>query len=224
VSEHASGKQLQIECLTLGPLSANCYLITDTPSRQTIVVDPGFAAERILERLRALDTNVASIVHTHGHVDHISATEAVLAGLGRDVLVAAHPNDTYLYAPAERQRGTEWGYLLPATLCTPSVELRDGDEIELGAARLRVIHTPGHTPGGICLLAGEEFVLSGDTLFRRGIGRTDLLGGDEDAIYESILTRLYTLPPELVVYPGHGPSTTIGDERRENPFVRAEGM
>jgi glyoxylase-like metal-dependent hydrolase (beta-lactamase superfamily II) len=168
---------------------------------------------------------VASIVHTHGHVDHISATEDLLADLGQDVPIAAHPADAYLYAAAERQpMAALTGYPLPATLGMPSVELRDGTEIAVGTMRLRVIHTPGHTPGSICLLAGDAFVLSGDTLFRRGIGRTDLSGGDEDAIYESILTRLYTLPPALIVYPGHGPSTTIGEERRENPFVHAQGM
>jgi glyoxylase-like metal-dependent hydrolase (beta-lactamase superfamily II) len=221
VAHDAREGRLRIACLPAGPFEANCYLITDPSASATLVVDPGAGADALLAQLHALGGGVVSIVHTHGHVDHISATEAVLAGLDEPVPVAAHPGDAYLYVPAERAKGALWGYPMPDVPVTPSVELHDGDEVAVGTQRLRVIHTPGHTPGGICLLAEGEFILTGDTLFRRGIGRTDLTGGDEDAIYESILTRLYSLAPELVVYPGHGASTTIGEERRENPFVQA---
>ncbi|MGH2514898.1 MAG: MBL fold metallo-hydrolase, partial [Ktedonobacterales bacterium] len=120
-----------------------------------------------------------------------------------------------------RAMGAPFGYAVPETLTLPDVALGDGAVLTVGELRLRVIATPGHTPGSISLICGAHCVLSGDTLFRRGIGRTDLPGGDEDAIYESILTRLYTLAPDLVVYPGHGPATSIGEERRENPFVQA---
>jgi hydroxyacylglutathione hydrolase len=114
------------------------------------------------------------------------------------------------------------GYTVPDALATPDVALGEGAEVVVGALRLRVIHTPGHTPGGVCLLGDDTFLLTGDTLFRRGIGRTDLPGGDEDALYESILTRLYPLPEHLTVYPGHGASTTIAEERQANPFVQAD--
>ena len=221
---HDAGEgRLRIECLPAGQLEANCYLITDPGTSATLVVDPGAGADTLLARLHALGGRVVSIVHTHGHFDHISATEAVLAGLDEPVPVAAHPADTYLYEPAARAVGALMGYSMPDVPVTPSVVLDDGDEVAVGEQQVRVIHTPGHTPGGICLLAEGEFILTGDTLFRRGIGRFDLPGGDEDALYESILTRLYSLAPELVVYPGHGASTTIGEERRENPFVQAQG-
>jgi glyoxylase-like metal-dependent hydrolase (beta-lactamase superfamily II) len=159
------------------------------------------------------------VLHTHGHFDHIGATEAVLAGLGAPVPLAAHPADRYLYDAEQRAMGAHFGYALPDTMALPDVALTDDGTVEVGDLRLRVVHTPGHTPGSISLVCGD-ICLSGDTLFRRGIGRTDLLGGDEEAIYESILTRLYPLPPETRVFPGHGPTTTIGEERRANPFVR----
>ena len=224
VTDQAATSLPRIRCLAVGALEANCYLLTDPASNRTLLVDPGAEAPAILAALAALHTRVDLIVHTHGHFDHISATEAVLAGLPEPVPVAAHPADAYLYERAARELGSLMGYPLPQTLVTPDVALRDGDEVSAGELRLRVVHTPGHTPGGICLLSEKHgLVFSGDTLFRRSIGRYDLPGGDEDALYESILTRLYPLPAALVVYPGHGATTTIGEERRENPFVRAEG-
>jgi hydroxyacylglutathione hydrolase len=211
----------QIECILVGALAANCYLVTCPETRETIVVDPGDDAEGILARIEALGVYVMAIVHTHGHFDHISATEAVLAGLPNPVSVVAHPEDEYLYTPEARGVGTQFGYPLPEQLVMPDRLLADGETINVGTFQLQVIHTPGHTPGSISLLCGDACVLSGDTLFRHGIGRTDLPGGDEDRIYESILSHLYTLPEELLVLPGHGESTTIGEEQRGNPFVRA---
>ena len=211
----------RIEIIPTGTYQANCYLVTCPATGETMVLDPGAEAERILARVREQSLHVVTIAHTHGHFDHISATEAVLAGLEKPVPVRAHPADAYLYERAARAIGMQFGYPLPETLATPDVPLADGDELRVGELRLRVIATPGHTPGSISLLCGSRCVFSGDTLFRRGIGRTDLPGGDEDAIYESILTRLYPLAPELVVYPGHGAATTIGEERRVNPFVQA---
>ncbi len=161
-------------------------------------------------------------MHTHGHFDHISATESVIGGLPERVPVAAHPADRYLYEPVARAMGRLYGYAPPETPLMPDVTLSDGDEVRVGELRLRVVHTPGHTPGSVSLVCAPYCVFSGDTLFHRGIGRTDLPGGDEDAIYESILTRLYVLPGDLTVYAGHGPSTSIIDERRANPFVQAE--
>lgn len=223
-----------IEGLAVGALAANCYLVACPQTRQALVVDPGDEAERILARIRERGVTVATILHTHGHFDHISATEALLAGLDAPVPVLAHPADEYLYSLEMRRGGAQFGYPLPAHVTMPDSTITDGMAIEVGRLRLRAVATPGHTPGSISLLlesgnddsdddaqgSGSAWLLSGDTLFRRGIGRTDLPGGDEDAIYESILTRLYPLPAELTVYPGHGPATTIGEERRMNPFVR----
>jgi len=221
-----------IEGFAVGALAANCYLVVCPETGAALVVDPGDEAERILARIRERGISVAKILHTHGHFDHISATEALLAGLaglaGRDapVPVLAHPADAYLYTPEARGWGEQFGYPLPERLTVPDSTITDDSAIEVGTLKLRVIATPGHTPGSLSLLYEPEnaeagaWLLSGDTLFRRGIGRTDLPGGDEDAIYASIQTRLYPLPAETLVYPGHGEPTTIGEERRANPFVR----
>jgi len=219
-SDHVAPRPL-IEILSVGALAANCYLVLCSNTRRCLILDPGAEPERILARLRALEASVSAILHTHGHFDHIGATEAVLAGLPEPVSVLSHPADAYLYEPQARLPGALYGYPLPETLKRPDGPLADGDEFAVGDVRLRVVHTPGHSPGSISLVCGAECVFSGDTLFRRGIGRTDLPGGDEDAIYESISQRLYTLPVSLTVYPGHGPTTTVGEERRANPFVQA---
>lgn len=213
----------RIEAVPVGALQANCYVLTCPNTGACLLVDPGAELEAILERVRTVGGRVAAIVHTHGHFDHISATEAVLAALPQPVPVLAHPADAYLYDRQARMLGAMYGYALPDTLAMPDGELADGGEVAFGDVRLRVLHTPGHSPGSVSLICGDTFVLSGDTLFRRGIGRTDLPGGDEEAIYESIAGRLYTLPEAMVVYPGHGPATTIGEERRLNPFVQGEG-
>jgi len=238
LQEHHMGDESVIEGFAVGALGANCYLVACPRTRAAMVVDPGDEAERILARIRERGVTVVKILHTHGHFDHISATEALLAGLVAPVPVLAHPEDGYLYSREARSWGEQFGYPLPELLTLPDSTITDGMLVEVGTLRLRVIATPGHTPGSICLLykpqdagdasAGAEearegaWLLSGDTLFRRGIGRTDLPGGDEDAIYESILTRLYPLPAELLVLPGHGGATTIGEERRMNPFVRGD--
>lgn len=230
------GDESVVEGFAVGALAANCYLVACPQTRAAMVVDPGAEAERILARIRERGVTVVKILHTHGHFDHISATEALLAGLDELVPVLAHPADGYLYTQEARRWGEQFGYPLPESLTLPDSTITDGMLVEVGTLKLRVIATPGHTPGSISLLYepgdaedasadAEEaregaWLLSGDTLFRRGIGRTDLPGGDEDAIYESILTRLYPLPAELLVLPGHGGATTIGEERRMNPFVR----
>ena len=210
-----------VETIPVGALEANCYLVGCPQTGDMLVIDPGADADRILRRIEGRGGRVVSIVHTHGHFDHIGATEAVLAGLAERVPLLAHPADAYLYDTAMRALGAPYGYALPKVPALPDRQLNDGDEVQVGALRLEVVHTPGHTPGSISLVCGDACVFSGDTLFRQGIGRTDLPGGDEDAIYESILTRLYPLPAKLVVYPGHGPATTIAEERRANPFVQA---
>ena len=215
-----------IEGFAVGALAANCYLIVCPETDAALVVDPGDEAERILARIRERGVTVARILHTHGHFDHISATEALLVGLETPVPLLAHPADAYLYTREARGWGEQFGYPLPERLVAPDSTITDGSSVEVGTLKLRVIATPGHTPGSVSLFYEPEnatagaWLLSGDTLFRRGIGRTDLPGGDEDAIYESILTRLYPLPADTLVYPGHGAPTTIGEERRANPFVR----
>jgi hydroxyacylglutathione hydrolase len=211
--------EAQIERIAVGALEANCYLVLCPVTHEALLVDPGAEPERILAVVSESGAQVRMVLHTHGHFDHIGATEAVLAGLSPSTPLAAHPADAYLYEPENRGMGAMFGYPLPETSVTPDMTLADGQTLEIGTLRLEVLHTPGHTPGSICLVVGDS-CLSGDTLFCRGIGRTDLLGGDEEAIYESIATRLYPLPEKMKVYPGHGAATTIGEERSLNPFVR----
>ncbi|HEU5439891.1 MAG TPA: MBL fold metallo-hydrolase [Ktedonobacterales bacterium] len=210
-----------IAAIPNGAIEANCYVVVCPSTREAMVVDPGAEAGRILAEIARMGARVTRIVHTHGHFDHIGATEGVLAGLPERVPVAAHPADAYLYSPEARAMGAVFGYPPPEQPVLPDEELRDTAELAVGSLRFEVVATPGHTPGSVSLLYGDV-LLSGDTLFRRGIGRTDLPGGDEEAIYESILTRLYPLPAATRVLPGHGPETTIGQERRLNPFVQAE--
>lgn len=211
----------RVEQIPVGALEANCYLVTCPSTGETILLDPGAEPEKILDRVRQLGITVTLIAHTHGHFDHISATEAVLAGLGKRVPVLGNRADEYLYQPEERARAvTMFGYPAIAEPLTPQWDIADGAVLRAGTVALEVIATPGHTPGSVCLRAGDACIFTGDTLFARGIGRTDLPGGDEDAIYASITDRLYTLPGGLIAYPGHGPATTIEDERRNNPFVR----
>ncbi|GAC1450629.1 MAG: MBL fold metallo-hydrolase [Ktedonobacterales bacterium] len=216
----STGDSPLVEALAVGQLAANCYLLICPTTREAALLDPGDEPERILERVQTLGIAVTHVLHTHGHFDHISATEAVLAGLPPGVRLGAHPADAFLYGEPALAMAAAFGYPVPASRAMPTLALEDGTEVAIGTLRLRVLHTPGHTPGGVSLLCAPWCVFSGDTLFRRGIGRTDLEGGDEDALYTSIETRLYPLDPSLVVYPGHGAPTTIDEERRLNPFVR----
>lgn len=209
-----------VEVLPVGALAANCYLLICPDTREAAVIDPGAEAARVLALVRGREARVTHVVHTHGHFDHISGTEELLAGLPAEVVLAAHLDDRFLYARDMRAMGAQFGYPLPADGIVPNLALADGQVLAIGTVRVQVVHTPGHTPGGVSLVVAPWYVFSGDTLFRRGVGRTDLRGGDEDALYSSIESRLYPLDEKLVVYPGHGPPTTIGEERRMNPFVR----
>jgi glyoxylase-like metal-dependent hydrolase (beta-lactamase superfamily II) len=210
-----------VSTLEVGRLAANCYLVACPATREAVIVDPGDDASAILTRAAQLGVRVTTVLHTHGHFDHISATEAVLAGLPERVPLGGHRADAFLYTAEAAALAASFGYSSVTARAMPDLSLDDGVKVRCGMLTLQVIHTPGHTPGSIALLLEPWCLLAGDTLFRRGIGRTDLPGGDEDSIYRSITQRLYTLAPELVVYPGHGPPTTIGEERRLNPFVRA---
>lgn len=210
-----------LERVVVGALEANCYIVVCPTTKDSVIIDPGDQTADILARVEALDAHVVAVIHTHGHFDHVSATEGVLAGLSERAPLFGNQEDGYLYEREARLMGAAFGYPMPERFVSPDHPLNDGMAVPVGNYRLEVIHTPGHTPGSVSLLCPDHFLLSGDTLFRRGIGRTDLPGGDEDAIYESILTRLYSLPHELRVYPGHGEATTIGEERRLNPFVQA---
>lgn len=200
--------------LTVGMLQANCFIAADPASDQGVVIDPGGEAERILRALEEMGARAAYIINTHGHADHAAASKGLREALGAPVLI--HEADAELLGKRGRQMALWMG--LEFETVEPDRLLRDGEEIEFGEARLKVLHTPGHTPGSISLLAPDR-VFTGDCLFAGGVGRWDFPGGSEQDLFRSIETRLLALDDETIVHPGHGPDTTIGRERASNPFI-----
>ena len=208
--------------LVVSRLRSNCYLLRCRGTGETIVVDAGDEGERILLALDRLTGGrrelVRAIVNTHGHVDHTAAVADLRAALG-PVPVVMHPLDVEL---VEGNGPDARDYLRREYEPVPPDRLvREGDTIGFGRCALRVIETPGHSPGGLCL-QGAGLLFSGDTLFRRGIGRPDGFKGDRAALLDSLRRKLLSLPDETIVYPGHGEATTIGEERAENPYASAE--
>jgi hydroxyacylglutathione hydrolase len=190
----------------------NCYVVRRRDTHDVLVVDPGLQHERTLELLERNSLHCQRILLTHGHPDHVSGVPAIKAAHGCEA--AMHPDDREQLPAVRRFPG------MPPDI--PDIviehELHDGELIRWHDLDIEVMHTPGHTRGSVCFRVGPD-LLSGDTLFKRSVGRTDLPGGSWPALLFSIENRLYTLPPETVVYPGHGPRTTMSDEMRFNPFV-----
>ena len=189
-----------LKSLVVGAFGTNCYIVGSNKNTDGLIIDPGDEANRILKTVKNAKLDIKSIIITHGHGDHTGALDEVQRATGAQV--AIHASD----AGSINISGTD--VLL----------LKHGDSIYVGDLHFLVIHTPGHSPGGICLY-GNDILFSGDTLFNYGIGRTDL-GGDTAQLLNSIFTRLMVLPDKTLVYPGHGPATTIGEERHSNPFLR----
>ena len=203
-----------VKKLVVGPFASNCYIIGSESNKEGAIIDPGAEAEEILKNVKDLGLNIKFIVLTHGHIDHIGALKEVKETTGAEV--AIHTDEAK--SLHERSLATVFGLSYPPPP-PPDRLLKGGDSIDIGDLHLLVVHTPGHSPGGICLL-GEGVVFSGDTLFNFGIGRYDLPGGSGSQLMDSIHTKLMVLPDNTIVYPGHGPATTIGTERRGNPFLR----
>lgn len=197
--------------LVLGELDTNCWLVDDGDGGPTVVVDPAGDAEQLLSELAGRD--VSSIVLTHGHFDHLGAADALRERTGAPLMI--HRADGPLITSAQGTGALMFG--LDHSTKPAERLLEDGDTIAAGRLVLTVVHTPGHTRGCICLLC-DGHVFSGDTLFAGSVGRTDFPGGDPVALKRSIVDRLAPLADDLVVHPGHGPDTTIGRERRVNPF------
>ena len=206
-----------IETFPVGLLACNCTVLADESAREAVVIDPGDDPDRILAVLDAAKLSPVALLHTHAHFDHVGATRAVSDATRAPILL--HPADRPLY-DALPQQAAVFGLQAAAPKPLDGV-LTDDGVVRFGRFALRAIHTPGHTPGSTCfLLEGEKPLLfSGDTLFRRSIGRTDLWGGDTDAILSSIRRKLFALPGDLPVVCGHGPDTTIAEEKRSNPFA-----
>jgi glyoxylase-like metal-dependent hydrolase (beta-lactamase superfamily II) len=187
--------------------------VADEETKKAMVIDPGAEAETIMGRASHLGLDIKQIVLTHGHVDHMAALNDVKEASGAGV--AVHEADV---ATMQDDFLSHFIGIRQPEFKEPERLLKDGDEIKVGGLTFNVIHTPGHTPGGICLY-GEGALFSGDTLFFYGIGRSDFPGGDGPQLLKSIRSRLFSLPEETKVYPGHGPDTTVGAERRGNPFL-----
>lgn len=205
-----------IRTLLVGLIQTNCYVIGDGTTREGAVIDPGGDPDPILAAIDAEGLTIRYILNTHAHFDHMAANEALCAATGAPL--GLHPADSALLALGG---GGKWFGFTSISSPDPTLELYDGQVLRLGELQMTVLHTPGHSPGHVAFYLPDEAALfSGDALFQRSIGRTDLPGGDPATLLDSIHDKLLTLPDETMVYPGHGPATTIGAERRHNPFLR----
>lgn len=201
---------MQIQMFTVTPFYENCYVLTH--GGETMVIDPGEAAPELKAAIAG--QNVTMIFNTHCHCDHSGGNAELMKLTGAPLV--AHEADLPLLRSISQQ-GMLFGVPVPASP-DPNRFINEGDTVELGGAQLKVYHTPGHAPGHV-VLVGDGFVIAGDTLFAGSIGRTDLPGGNYNQLIRSIKEKLLVLPDDTVVYSGHGPATTIGEERRNNPFL-----
>ncbi|MEK7482754.1 MAG: MBL fold metallo-hydrolase [Planctomycetota bacterium] len=208
-----------LETFPVGWLGCNCSILACETTKEAIVIDPGGDSEKILEIIHHYELKVTHLLHTHAHLDHIGATRILKEKTG--ALIYLHSGDEKLYFLLKTQ-----GRLFGAEMEDPlpiDHFLEDGQQITFGNENTLTIHTPGHTAGSCCFRATsekKEILFSGDTLFKKGVGRTDLWGVSHECLIHSIRTKLLTLPDDFKVVPGHGPSTTIGEERRSNPYLR----
>jgi hydroxyacylglutathione hydrolase len=202
--------------LPVGPLQCNCSIIGDEITHEAMVIDPGDDIEDVVAVLRQYKLEVKQIVITHAHIDHVGGAMKLRALTGAPILL--NQNDHALLKMLDVQ--ASWlGMATPGEVAIEA-SIADGDSLQAGSLKASVMHTPGHTEGSVCLyFPAEKMLIAGDTLFARSIGRTDLPGGSFEKIMRSLHDRVLTLPDETVVIPGHGPRTTIGEEREENPFL-----
>ncbi len=205
---------MNYEMLAVGPLETNCYVVYCQDSLECAVVDPGAEADRIFQLIAQKSLKPALILNTHGHIDHIGANKDIKEKFNIPLYI--HSADSPML---ENVQQSEMAAFL-GVMDSPSPDhlLNDGDKIKIGKSFLRVINTPGHSPGSVSFL-GDGFLLSGDTLFFGGVGRTDLPGGSWKDLVSSIKNKILTMPDEMIVLPGHGPFTTVGQEKRANPFI-----
>jgi hydroxyacylglutathione hydrolase len=206
-----------LEMLTVGPFQENCYIVGDEESGAGVLVDPGDEAARIALAVEQTELEIQSIIVTHAHIDHVGAVGALVDEYACPVLMHTEAEPMLSHLPTQAMMmGLKFGKV-------PTVDrnIGDGEVLEVGALRLSSLYTPGHAPGHLSFYdADEGFVLSGDAIFAGSIGRVDLPGGDMGLLMRSINEKLITLPDETRVYPGHGPQTTVGNERVSNPFLQ----
>jgi len=207
---------LVVRQAVVGPFAENTWLVADSETGEAALIDPGGETFRVLGLAHPGDFRVGTILATHGHVDHIIGADEVRERTGAPFRIHS-ADEPFVRALPSQAAGLGFGVARP-----PPVAgfLADGETLRVGGHAAQVIHTPGHSPGSVCLwFAGDRVLFSGDTLFRGSVGRTDLPGGDPGALVRSIRDRLFPLGDDVRFYPGHGPAGTLGEERRANPFV-----
>ena len=206
---------MKVYKFTIGTFAVNNYLIQSETSHKAILIDAGESPQPILNKIQSLGLELVYLINTHGHGDHIAGNATIIRETGAKLLI--HPLDE----PYLRDPTLNLSAFLGARLESPPADgfLEEGDEVTVDDIRLQVLHTPGHTPGHITLV-GENLAFVGDVIFYEGIGRTDFPRSDHNQLLLTIRTKIYTLPDEMNLLPGHGPETTVGHEKRHNPFVR----
>jgi hydroxyacylglutathione hydrolase len=209
------GKFMIQKMMSVGMLESNCYILGDEVSREAVVIDPGGDGPDILAVIQKENLKIKTIINTHGHFDHVGANQALKDASGAPI--AIHQSDAAMLSqPSAEALFFTGGRLQPSHA---EILLQEDDILEFGPFQLKVLHTPGHTVGGICLvLQNEPIVYVGDTLFAGSIGRTDFPGGSFEDLIASVKTKIFTLGDNYLVMPGHGPATTVGQERQYNPF------
>ena len=215
-SRQKDGGTMIFETLAVGPLGTNCFILGCEKTKEGVVVDPGADAERVLAAVHRHGLKVKYVINTHGHFDHVGGNKRIVEATGAELLI--HGNDAPMLG---RVTDVAAMYGVAAENSpAPHRHLEDGMSLGFGSHTIQVLHTPGHTPGGCCLyLAGEGLVITGDTLFAEGVGRTDFPGSSHEALIKGIKTKLFVLPDTTRAWPGHGPATTIGHEKRHNPYI-----
>lgn len=201
--------------LEISSMGVNCYIVGCEETREVAVIDPGGNARAILNMLTENDLKAVYIINTHGHIDHIGANKGVKDATGAQILI--HEADAKMLINS----ASNLSFLMGSGVTSPAADrlLKDGDKIKIGnTVELDVIHTPGHSPGGVCLKT-DDIIFVGDTLFQGSIGRTDFPGGSYNQLIQNIKNKLLCYDADVIAYPGHGPATTIGFERQHNPFL-----
>ncbi|MFS1514147.1 MBL fold metallo-hydrolase [Chengkuizengella sp. SCS-71B] len=207
--------QLRIETFTLGPLATNAYLISNPREKKAIIIDPGMRPQLLIEHITELQ--IDAILLTHAHLDHIGGVDEIRKL--KKCPVYLHKLESKWLTDPELNGSTRWPELGPPFSTAPAeFTLEEGQTLRFLDTEFKVLHTPGHSPGSVSFLHGEN-IFSGDVLFQHSMGRTDLPGGNSEQLYESIYEKLFVLKDTVKVHPGHGPSTTIGHEREHNPFL-----